>query len=203
MAVKQRRTDKELIQKRAVETREKLLVSALDLYTKKGYHSSTVDEIARNAGLSTGIAYRYFKNKKELLMETLVYTFSNIKDIAGVSEGDLIGENLEQALKVFEKLHVDYKDFHEELEGLRHSDSDVKMLYNSFMDRAMKELHESLPDEIKAKPHSWENLNIAVGLMENYCHTYMDQIIDQNMNENEIEYMRKKTLEIVNDLVFN
>ena len=42
--MKQRRTDKEIVQKRAMETREKLLRSALELYTEKGYHSTTVDE---------------------------------------------------------------------------------------------------------------------------------------------------------------
>ena len=71
--MKQRRTDKEIVQKRAVETREKLLKSALELYTVKGYHSTTVDEIAKNAGLSTGVAYRYFKNKKDLLLEAISY----------------------------------------------------------------------------------------------------------------------------------
>ena len=38
--IRQRRTDKEIIQKRAMETREKILVAALDLYTKNGYHFS-------------------------------------------------------------------------------------------------------------------------------------------------------------------
>lgn len=71
--VKQRITDKEVIQKRAVETREKLLVAALDMYIEQGYHNTTVDEIAKYAGLSTGIAYRYFKNKKELLLKTVEY----------------------------------------------------------------------------------------------------------------------------------
>ena len=55
--MKQRRTDKDIVQPRAMETREKLLKSALELYTEKGYHTTTVDEIAKNAGLSTGVAY--------------------------------------------------------------------------------------------------------------------------------------------------
>lgn len=34
---------------------------------KKGYHSTTVDEIAAEAGVSTGIACRCFRNEKDLL----------------------------------------------------------------------------------------------------------------------------------------
>ena len=80
--MKQRRTEKEIVQKRALETREKLLKSALKLYTEKGYHSTTVDEIAKNAGLSTGVAYRYFKNKKDMLLAAITYGFSVIKELA-------------------------------------------------------------------------------------------------------------------------
>ena len=74
MGIKQRRTDQEIIQRRAVETREKIMASAIDLYIEKGYHKATVDEIAKHAGVSTGIAYRYFKNKKELLLEALAFS---------------------------------------------------------------------------------------------------------------------------------
>jgi len=92
MGITQRRTDKELIQARAVKTREKLIVSALELYTVKGYNRTTVDEVALHAGLSTGTAYRYFRNKKDLLLEALKFAFENIGEIAGVSEADLWGE---------------------------------------------------------------------------------------------------------------
>ena len=79
MGITQRRTDKELIQERAVKTREKILATALQLYMERGYHAVTVDEIAKTAGLSTGIAYRYFKNKKDLLLAALTSAFENIK----------------------------------------------------------------------------------------------------------------------------
>ena len=59
---------KEPIQKRSIETRNKLMKTAIKLYADKGYHNVTVDEVASSAGLSTGVAYRYFKNKKDLLM---------------------------------------------------------------------------------------------------------------------------------------
>ena len=45
MGIRQRRTDKEIIQKRAIKTRERLLAAALELYIEKGYHNATVDEI--------------------------------------------------------------------------------------------------------------------------------------------------------------
>ncbi len=198
MGIRQRRTDKEIIQERAIKTRERLLAAALELYMVKGYHNTTVDEIAKGAGLSTGIAYRYFKNKKELLLAALSFSFENIKDIAGVSEEDFITNDISGILNAFEHIHIEYRAFHEELEGLRHSDEDVRTLYADFTGRALSEIFDKLPEKIREKDHSWERLNISIGLMENYCHTYMDN----RLNENELKYMREETIRIIGKLMW-
>lgn len=198
MGFTQRRTDKEIIQERAIRTREKLLAAALDQYIEKGYHNTTVDEIAKSAGLSTGIAYRYFKNKKELLLATLTFSFENIKDIAGVNEEDFLSDDISGILTAFERIHIEYRAFHEELEGLRHSDDDVRKLYADFTKKTLCGLYEMLPDDIKKKGHSWERLNISIQLMENYCHAYMDHMLQ----DEELKYMREKTIRIIEKLMW-
>ena len=126
MEITQRITEKEIVQERALKTREKLMAAALALYTEKGYHKTTVDEIAKKAGVSTGIAYRYFKNKKELLLAALTFAFEHLKEMVGISEEDFYNGGIEAVLVFFEKFHIEYRAFHEELEGLRHSDEDVR-----------------------------------------------------------------------------
>ena len=195
--MKQRRTDKEIVQSRAIETREKLLKSALELYTKKGYHSTTVDEIAKNAGLSTGVAYRYFKNKKDLLLAAISYGFSMIKDLAGVEETDLFGTDLDHTLTAFERIHTEYFAFHEELEGLRHSYSDVGRLYDEFTKTAIENVYEKLPEGIRKKTDSLENLYIAIGIMENYCHTFMHK----RLSDKQLKVMRKNVIKTVEALL--
>ena len=71
MKEKQRVTGEDLVQARAVKTREKIMQTAIGLYAKNGYHNTTVDDIAREAGVSVGTAYRYFGDKKELLLSAL------------------------------------------------------------------------------------------------------------------------------------
>ncbi len=197
MDIKQRRTDKVIVQERAVRTREKLLAAALEMYTVKGYHKTTVDEIAGRAGLSTGIAYRYFKNKKELLLSALSYAFDNIKALACVSEEDLYGGDISQVLTAFERIHTEYRSFHEELEGLRHSDPEVRELYGGFESRALTELYDNLPAEIKRRPHSKERLNLAVGMMEYYCHAFMNRTFD----DDELMFMRDEVTATVRRLL--
>ena len=196
MKEKNRITGNELIQQRAVQSREKLLQSALSTYAEKGYHDSTVDEIAKRAGLSVGTAYRYFKDKKELLLASLEYSFSRIKEIVNVSETAITDGSLEKSLIKFEAFHKKYYDLHEELEGLRHTDRDVARLYNEFTDTALRNLYEKLPENVKVHPFALERLRIAVGIMENHCHFYMNS----KPNKASLDYMRKCTVELVNGL---
>src|SRR3984885_7709121 len=48
-------------------TRAKLLEAALELIREKGYERTTLDEVARRAGMTSGAIYGNFKNRGELL----------------------------------------------------------------------------------------------------------------------------------------
>ena len=52
---------------RVESTRTRLLAAAYDLLLKDGYHATTVQGIARRAGLTTGAIYANFANKQELM----------------------------------------------------------------------------------------------------------------------------------------
>ena len=53
------------------DTREKILAAALEVFSAKGFHGTTVDEIAERAGLGKGTVYRHFHSKKGLFSELI------------------------------------------------------------------------------------------------------------------------------------
>ena len=60
---------------------------ALEHFANEGYHKTTINHIARHAGMSKGLMYNYFKSKESLLIAIIhksvneVYTyFDNDKD---------------------------------------------------------------------------------------------------------------------------
>lgn len=53
-------------------SRQKILDAALEVFAKQGYHSATVDAIAKTAGISKGLMYNYFKSKDEVLNELMI-----------------------------------------------------------------------------------------------------------------------------------
>lgn len=50
-------------------TREHLFLTALALFTEKGYDATTMRDIAQAADCSLGLTYRYFDRKEELILE--------------------------------------------------------------------------------------------------------------------------------------
>lgn len=171
---------KEPIQKRSIETRNKLMKTAIKLYADKGYHNVTVDEVASSAGLSTGVAYRYFKNKKDLLLATIQYAYVNIKDMAHMEDNLFMTfsteeEKLAYIMDKFVMLHQKYYDFHEVLEGLKHSDPDVKELYDQIENSAMDEVINRMKLFLPSEKNLPEKVHLAVSMLETYCHMRLDE----------------------------
>jgi AcrR family transcriptional regulator len=66
------------------QTTKKIMEAALKLFSKKGFHGTSMNDIAEAAGVSKGLAYNYFKSKRHLLEALL----STIKEM--VSEIEVV-----------------------------------------------------------------------------------------------------------------
>jgi len=55
-------------QERQGQTRELLLAAAARVFARRGYHEASVEEIASEAGFSTGAVYSNFTGKEELFL---------------------------------------------------------------------------------------------------------------------------------------
>ena len=49
------------------KSREKILAAALELFANKGYNATSIDSIAKKAGISKGLIYNYFESKEKIL----------------------------------------------------------------------------------------------------------------------------------------
>jgi len=50
----------------------KILDAATKVFAKKGYQYATIADIAREAGISTGLTYTYFENKLDVLLSIIL-----------------------------------------------------------------------------------------------------------------------------------
>lgn len=52
---------------KGAETRRRIAEGALELFTERGYHGTSIPLIARRAGIAEGTIYRHFESKEELV----------------------------------------------------------------------------------------------------------------------------------------
>jgi AcrR family transcriptional regulator len=55
-----------------------ILDAAFQVFSIRGYHSATVDDIAQQAGVSKGTCYQYFTGKEEIFLATLDRTMDRL-----------------------------------------------------------------------------------------------------------------------------
>ncbi|MDF7809267.1 TetR family transcriptional regulator [Pontiellaceae bacterium B12219] len=60
----------------AAETRQQILDTALDIFSKKGFSKTTFVDIAKQIGLTKGAVYWHFKTKTDLLVALIEYSSS-------------------------------------------------------------------------------------------------------------------------------
>jgi AcrR family transcriptional regulator len=135
-------------QDRGMQTREKIIIAALELFSEKGYHSTNSKEITARADVSIGSFYAYFKDKKELFIEAYKYydyviekgVCDNVNDVSSGKENvnaweklreDFLSckDNREKLKIIFTNLiktHNYYPGFTREIAVMRLLDPDIK-----------------------------------------------------------------------------
>ncbi|MGA3116993.1 MAG: TetR/AcrR family transcriptional regulator [Syntrophobacteraceae bacterium] len=65
--------------------KERILDAALEVFSLKGFHPATMDEIAEKAGVGKGTLYRYFETKEKLFAELVRLRLEELGRRAGSS----------------------------------------------------------------------------------------------------------------------
>lgn len=71
---------------------------ALEHFAKEGYHKTTINHIAKHAGISKGLMYNYFESKEELLSEIIE---RSMEEIANYFDPDKDGYLSEEEFELF------------------------------------------------------------------------------------------------------
>jgi AcrR family transcriptional regulator len=75
------------------ETRRKeILLSALEWFSKDGYHKTRIENIARKAGISKGLIYTYYNSKEELLKALIVFGLKDLEQYIQIPDKETIAK---------------------------------------------------------------------------------------------------------------
>ena len=94
-----------LMQERMEQNREAILQSARELIAQGGIKDAQIQVIAERAGVSSGLVYRYFDNKSQVLIEVLSEAIQHeVKILNHIAESELSSkQKLDKAVTTFVK----------------------------------------------------------------------------------------------------
>lgn len=166
------------IQRRAIEKKEKIVKAGFELICEKGYYNINTAEIAKFAGVSTGIVYQYFKDKHDILIEgirlysnSIFYPMLSIIDCKTVN---ITKESLPALLRnMIDKFIVNHKISqiaHEEIITMTHSDKEVAEIFHKSEMEMTNKIAQILLDNGLNSENLKEKVHTSISMIDNLCH---------------------------------
>ena len=166
---------REPTQKRSIEKKNKIIESGFDLICKKGFHNTNTAEIAKAAGVSTGIVYQYFKDKRDIFMygieqyaKNLMFPINQIS-LKKIDKKNIYNE-IENVIDDLVKFHASTKSSHEEIIAIQHSDQEVDEIFHRYELEASTNFASFLLDNNISSKNINEKSHFILSMMDDFCH---------------------------------
>lgn len=165
-------------QERSIEKKNRIVQAGFELFSQVGYYNTNTAEIAKRAGVSTGIVYGYFKDKRDILLDVLeIYVkeaFAPVLDMinnltAPVNFEDTIGRVLDGAISI----HKKYANIHEALHSMSHSDEAVNSKFISLEDEITLAIANKFADLGVKKENLTERIHFSMDIVQSFSHEYV------------------------------
>ena len=186
---------------RPSEKQEALLKAAFELFCQKGYKHVTTAEIARMAEVSVGTLYKYYPNKKAVILaaydlwnEDIMNNLREIWDHFG--KPFALREYIEFSLDSVVKDHLFSKKAHDEIWAMIYSDEDFRRLYNQRMLRSVDIIVSTLGKFGFSVPNIRERTHFVNNMVEIYAH----EVAYRETEGLEYERIRDTLIEFICDL---
>lgn len=165
-------------QERSIEKKNRIVQAGFELFSQAGYYNTNTAEIAKLAGVSTGIVYGYFKDKRDILLDVLeIYVntaFAPVLNMiqnltAPVNFREMIAHVLDGAIEI----HKKYANIHEALHSLSHSDEAVNNKFIELEDEITLSIAQKFADLGVKKDNLNERIHFAMDIVQSFSHEYM------------------------------
>lgn len=165
-------------QRRSIEKKQSILKASYALFSAKGYYKTNTAEIAQEAGVSTGIVYSYFQDKKDILLEVVRFYIASLSDhfqpllSTPVNKNDL-PSIIEQFIDISIASHTMNIEAHNEFFALSFFEKEISLLFSEFENDLLAKLYRLLSDAGYSEINLLEKIRIGYGMIEQICHDYV------------------------------
>ena len=166
---------REPTQKRSIEKKNKIIESGFELICKKGFYNTNTAEIAKVAGVSTGIVYQYFKDKRDIFMQGIEQYAKNLMfrinqiSLRKIDKKNIYNE-LNDVIDDLVSFHASTKSSHEEIIAIQHSDEEVDRIFQKYELEASTNFANFLLENGISSKNINEKSHLILSMIDDYCH---------------------------------
>lgn len=185
-------------QERSIEKKHRIVQAGYELFSEVGYHNTNTAEIAKRAGVSTGIVYGYFKDKRDILLSVLEIYITKISEPvlnllsnidSPVNYTVIIPEIIERTIHS----HRENAKIHEALHSMAHTDDEVQQRFTDLEDKLTLNIAKTLTTCGETIENANEKIHLAINIIQSFAHetiydqhTYIDypkmrEIVTENL----------------------
>lgn len=165
-------------QERSIDKKNRIIQAGYELFSEIGYYGTNTVEIAKRAGVSTGIVYGYFHDKHDILLCVLdIYLHEVTEPIVALfrqPDGKLnIAELVPKVVDKTIEMHSSHAQLHNTLHSLASSDEAVDRQFLALEDSITKGLTAQLGESGVSVPNIAERIHLAINLVQSFAHEYV------------------------------
>ena len=165
-------------QERSIEKKNKIIEAGYQLFSEVGYYGTNTAEIAKRAGVSTGIVYGYFQDKRDILICVLELYINKVFDPilnffdklkSPVNYCDIIPQVIELTIK----MHKKHAKMHEALHALTGTDEAVNAEFIALEDSITVKIADKLSALGEKVDNAMEKIHFAMDIIQSFSHEYV------------------------------
>lgn len=185
-------------QQRSIEKKNKIILAGYKLFAEIGYHNTKTPDIAKEAGVSTGIVYDYFKDKRDILLDVLDLYIDNVtapimKFLNTFTSLDNIHVFCAKILDEVIKIHRDNTKIHQVLHSLSSLDEDVNKKFIDLEDK----ITTSFGNKLKELNIEMKNTSVKIHLLMNLIQSIAHEIVYDDHDYIDHDLLKYYTIKMI------
>ena len=169
-------TTREPIKKTSIEKKNRIIEKGFELICEKGYHNINSVDIAKEAGVSTGLIYQYFDDKNDIFVagvkkysSEIMFPMINTLEKNSINHSN-VKEIFNEIIDKYIKTHKMSKKAHEELLAMSHSDKATSEIFRQDEEDLTIKIADILVKNGFSSININEKVHIIYNIIDQYCH---------------------------------
>ena len=165
-------------QERSTEKKNKIIEASYEIFSEVGYFGANTSEIAKRAGVSTGIVYSYFTDKRDILLYVLkIYLDKVTKPLMAMFDTIAppldFAEFIPKIVDMTITIHKENAQMHTALHALAATDSEVSAEFIRLEGDITYEISNKLAEFNPEIAHPVEKVHLAMDVVQSFAHEYV------------------------------